>query len=182
MFANLTTEIRPLLFFVLAFTAACPPIEEEEPEGPPIELPPDEPDAGPPPPEECEGPTAGEPCGAGLDECCDSVCVNYPDEGPWCAAECAADSHCASGCCVPLTGGGMACAPSHYCEAPPTCGDAGDQCGAGYDPCCAGATCVNYNEGVYCGANCTYGSDCQSGCCVGLESDGAVCAPSSYCG
>lgn len=59
-----------------------------------------------------------------------------------------------------------------------SCLPAGSACG-GSVSCCGGSICVDYQGyGTYCGALCSSGSDCDSGCCS-QTTDGAynICAP-----
>lgn len=60
------------------------------------------------------------------------------------------------------------------------CGQPGDPCGT----CCPGASCVNFPSlgGSFCAADCTKGTDCQSGCCAPVQQGGSVCAPPANCG
>lgn len=51
--------------------------------------------------------------------------------------------------------------------------------------CCVGATCVDYSDGngARCGANCTSGTGCNSGCCIPIQNSTlSVCAPAEFCG
>jgi len=73
---------------------------------------------------------------------------------------------------------------SQNSSSPGSCTPAGSQCGEGIELCCADSLCVIYQGvGDYCGARCSTGSECQSGCCIPLADHSAnVCAPSSFCG
>lgn len=115
--------------------------------------------------------------------CCDgSVCVGFEDGAILCAATCSTGSDCASGCCAATDDGTGVCAGPEYCGGGGACVEAGSDCTT--QECCSGSTCVDYGNGygIACGAMCSYGSDCASGCCVALEDGSAVCAPSEYCG
>jgi hypothetical protein len=71
-----------------------------------------------------------------------------------------------SGGCIP-TGDPRQCANNGQC-----CDFAGDQ-----------ARCVNFPErGAFCSSRCTMNSECQSTCCVELDSGNSACAFPEFCG
>lgn len=60
--------------------------------------------------------TAGQSC-TQVDCCPNTICVNSTVTGVSCAARCAADSQCASGCCAPLSNtGALVCSPVQFCQ------------------------------------------------------------------
>ena len=114
-------------------------------------------------------------------------CCGFPAEAAFCVDNggggacqpvCNDNSDCGSGCCAALNNGETVCSPANYCE----CTDPGYACDANSD-CCEGNSCVNFGGGdVLCAFDCTYGEECNSGCCAPLEQGGGVCAPTSFCG
>jgi hypothetical protein len=124
-------------------------------------------------------------------ECCgfedgDALCVN-DGVNTICHQTCTSDSECGSGCCGETDTGDGVCVPEVYCEddEEPICYEPGYACEINLD-CCGftqgDASCVNFAEGLYCSAACTWGSDCNSGCCVALDNGLGACAPDYYCG
>ncbi|MEP6652073.1 MAG: hypothetical protein ABJA82_01875 [Myxococcales bacterium] len=65
---------------------------------------------------------AGGACLAPTQCCAGNVCVADPTVGPVCAASCAGNSGCQSGCCALLQNGARACGPVSLCAAPPPAG------------------------------------------------------------
>lgn len=118
------------------------------------------------------------------EECCIDNAGCPSETGSECPGDC---------CCCP---GGMRCDqsnPANGCVDADTsgggggggsCGGAADDC-SGSLSCCSGYTCVNdlgAADESLCAADCTLGSDCQSGCCCDLEnSTSGACCPSGYC-
>jgi hypothetical protein len=96
-------------------------------------------------------------------------------------ADCKGSRICEEGACVdPSVSSSGTPGPSGSGNGPgPGCGAAGDGCAT--QACCAGNSCVDFDEGAYCSADCGQGSDCVSGCCAPLEGGGSVCAPVEYC-
>ena len=111
-----------------------------------------------------------------------AFCVDNGGGGT-CRPVCAGDSDCGSDCCAELNNGETVCSPANFCpDDPPHCTGSGYSCDASSE-CCPGNTCVNFGGGdVLCAFECTYGEECNSGCCAPLEQGGGVCAPTSYCG
>jgi len=64
------------------------------------------------------------------------------------------------------------------------CVATGDPCNVNGD-CCefssGDALCVGYGSVDACGATCTAGAQCQSGCCAALKEGGGACAPKEFC-
>jgi hypothetical protein len=134
--------------------------------------------------------TGGEPaclsdgtvCTSAPNACCSGVCVNDvndPTQQAICSAVCTADAQCESGCCATLTNSTVkACGAREFC--PETCAGAGVACSTNSD-CCLNETCVT--PSYTCAANCTTGSQCQSGCCAALTNTSAtgVCSDPIYC-
>ncbi|MET0286817.1 MAG: hypothetical protein ABW352_20210 [Polyangiales bacterium] len=129
---------------------------------------------------------AGASC-AGNDDCCgfgdsEAFCVTEPAGGAICRASCSTGADCQSGCCAPLSGGGMACFAASQCQN--SCAAANEPCQTNAD-CCGGAgdtqVCVNQGQGPICADRCTSNAQCQSGCCASLQMGGTVCAPPIYC-
>ncbi|HWB75745.1 MAG TPA: hypothetical protein VG755_12345 [Nannocystaceae bacterium] len=102
-----------------------------------------------------------EPC-ATDDECCIHpdgalVCV-AGDEGASCQRSCDSDDDCASGCCVPLHGGGGACVAAEACTH--DCSPLDAAC-EDDDECCDGTSCVEQR----CALACSDHDQCPSGSC-----------------
>ena len=146
-------------------------------------------DSSEPPPSNDPGPICdaeiGEPCGVNGD-CCDfnsgdALCVN-DGVNTICHQTCTSNSECGSGCCGETTSGEGICVAEVYCdvceEPGNTCNDNGDCCGFEEGT----TSCVNFPvEGLYCSATCIWNSDCNSGCCVPLDTGLGACAPDDYC-
>jgi hypothetical protein len=120
-------------------------------------------------------------CTSTPNSCCSGIC-SAPVTGTAqfvCAAPCATDAECASGCCAPEVNTGMlACAPRGFCAA--TCAEPSDACTSPLD-CCSGETCVTTNGGS-CAALCTVNADCLSGCCAPLgNASVSVCSAYQFC-
>jgi hypothetical protein len=121
-------------------------------------------------------------CTSTPNACCSGVCLenlNDPSQAHYCAAVCTADSQCESGCCATLSDSTTkACGQRGFC--PETCAAAGVACTTSAD-CCANETCVTPSN--TCAANCTTGSQCESGCCAALTNTSAtgVCSDPIYC-
>ncbi len=129
---------------------------------------------------------SGASCSASTD-CCGhaqdlAVCVSEPAGGAICRSTCTQGSDCASGCCAPLQGGGMACFLASQCQS--DCAPANEPCTTNAD-CCGGAgdtqVCVDQGAGQICADRCTSNTQCASGCCAPLKVGGNVCAPPIYC-
>lgn len=123
--------------------------------------------------------------------CCDAAtgdatCVDLGAGGPGvCAAQCALQTDCQSGCCTHLEDF------SGVCAALSTCGGAGcratgNSCDVNGD-CCAfaagDAVCVDLGGGGpgACLAACGDDGDCSSGCCVPIDDGSSVCVPADLC-
>lgn len=61
------------------------------------------------------------------------------------------------------------------------CSEPGDTCDSESD-CCEDATCVEFEDGALCAAECIENADCASTCCQGLQNGGGACAPLAICG
>lgn len=95
-------------------------------------------------------------------------------------SDCKGERICSDGACVDQpspNGGSTGSAP------PPSCSDVGESCAS--TGCCndSNALCVDYGGslGTVCADRCDQGSDCQTGCCGGLQDGGGTCAPVEYC-
>jgi hypothetical protein len=59
---------------------------------------------------------SGDACGGDTPCCFDSLCVDYPGQGPACGYICTSGSQCNSGCCAPLKDKpASVCAPKTFC-------------------------------------------------------------------
>jgi hypothetical protein len=120
--------------------------------------------------------------------CCDAaaVCVDLGAGGPGvCAAQCALQTDCQSGCCTHLSDFTGVCASLDTCGGP-GCRDTGSSCDVNADCCgfAAGdAFCVDLGAGGpgACLASCSDDSDCRNGCCVTLDDGSGACAPAELC-
>jgi hypothetical protein len=122
--------------------------------------------------------TQDAPCSYQSDCCGGFICVNFGDSAR-CTMECTRDGHCPEDCCVGLEDSDQSvCAPGEYCGS--TCKGAGETCSRNGD-CCSGYVCVNWGDHVSCAYECSYGSECNSGCCADLESGSGACGNSIYC-
>lgn len=149
---------------------------------PPPPPPPDE------PPPECSD--VGEPCEYG-NECCDfasggALCVT-DEVNTLCYATCTYPSECGTECCPPIDSGEHVCAPSVYCPpgSPGACAEPEEECATnGF--CCGFAAgdslCVIFPDGNECTETCSFNADCNTGCCVELDSGAKACVPSNFCG
>ncbi len=61
------------------------------------------------------------------------------------------------------------------------CHLSGESCASDVNSCCNGSLCAVIGAATVCSAACQQGSDCTSGCCVGLSTGGSVCAPTQNC-
>lgn len=121
----------------------------------------------------------GDACAAD-DDCCGGAVCAHEASGNVCRSVCNAQSDCDTGCCLALAGTtAKVCTPSGVCDGCLTAGTACD----GSGDCCQGTLCVDDPaSGPVCAAFCTSGSDCSSGCCVGLASrPESVCVDASNC-
>lgn len=114
--------------------------------------------------------------------CAGSTCV-FDTADPSktvCAATCANDAECNSGCCSVLIDGTAAvCAPPKYCAG--SCARPNEPCST--TPCCANAVCVDSTvTGITCASRCARHEQCASGCCAPLSNTGElVCSPVTFC-
>ena len=103
-------------------------------------------------------------------------CVSWTGFGYSCSDFCTTGADCLSGCCIGLSDGSAACAPSDS-----YCGGSGGTCGN--DSCISGEQCVDWQGyGPLCSDFCQDDWECGSGCCVGLSDGSYTCAPdATYC-
>lgn len=115
--------------------------------------------------------------------CCPNTTCAYTSllaSTPSCAAFCAFNSDCASGCCAPLGSGASVCADPSYCAS--NCLPAGTRpCGLGTD-CCPGSYCISDAINQICLPLCTSNTQCSTGCCAAPNGNGVyVCTDPAYC-
>lgn len=129
-------------------------------------------------------------CGGDL-ECLGGFCVDPNDDG------CDTDpSVCSMGSAsltvgspdsgVPATDDGAASMTAAMTTASttpvePTCGQQYESCFE--SGCCDFGVCVNHGDGTAtCRAQCNIGTECDTCCCVQLETGGNACVDTAYCG
>jgi hypothetical protein len=153
----------------------------------------DEPNVCPPGTDctDCAGGSECFPDGSSCDrngDCCgfydgSSGCVGFVGGEVLCSAYCFYNSDCESGCCVTLTSGDGACAPSYECSS--GCRGRGEVCDGDYQ-CCeldcqwnsvGPNTCFDPSCNNQCGF--AYDGDCDDG---GPGSDFSLCDLGSDCG